>query len=115
VVLVMYAGQVVEAAPVDAVLRRPQHPYTVALLNSAGGTATTPDGRLLSITGSPPEMTAVPAGCRFHPRCPHVMDICLAQVPPLEDDGAGHLVACHLSPADRATLLAAPVPRGAQS
>ena len=125
VVLVMYAGKVVEAAPVDAVLHRPQHPYTVALLNSAGGTATTPDGRLLSITGSPPELTAVPAGCRFHPRCPHVMDICISQVPPLEDDGAGHRVACHLPPADRATLLAAamrqgpirqgPIPRGAQS
>jgi oligopeptide/dipeptide ABC transporter ATP-binding protein len=114
VVLVMYAGKVVEAAQVDVVLRRPQHPYTVALLNSAGGAVTRPDGRLLSITGSPPELTAVPAGCRFHPRCPHVMGVCAEQVPPLEDADAGHLVACHLAPEDRAQLLGAPKRWGAE-
>jgi oligopeptide/dipeptide ABC transporter ATP-binding protein len=114
VILVMYAGQLVEAARADEVLHGPRHPYTAALLNAAEGSATRPGGRLLSITGSPPELTAIPAGCRFHPRCPHVMDICAEQVPPLEDDGAGHRSACHLAPADRARLLAAPTRRGAE-
>jgi oligopeptide/dipeptide ABC transporter ATP-binding protein len=108
VILVMYAGQVVEAADADAVLRRPQHPYTLALLNSARGTGAGPDGRLLSIAGSPPELTAVPSGCPFHPRCPYVMGICPEQIPPLEDDDEGHRVACHIAPAQRAMLISVP-------
>jgi oligopeptide/dipeptide ABC transporter ATP-binding protein len=113
VILVMYAGQVVEAAGADAVLRRPQHPYTVALLNAAG-TATRPDGRLLSIAGAPPELTAVPSGCRFHPRCRYVMSMCTEQIPPLEDDGDGHWVACHLPTQDRARLLPEPAQKASE-
>lgn len=104
-IIVMYAGQVVEAAEVNAVLLRPQHPYTAALLDAAGGTAARPDGRLLSIAGAPPELTAVPGGCRFHPRCGYAMGVCAEQIPPLEDDGEGRRVACHLAPQDRGMLL----------
>jgi oligopeptide/dipeptide ABC transporter ATP-binding protein len=108
VILVMYAGQVVEAAEASAVLLRPQHPYTVALLDAAGGTTTRSDGRLLSIPGAPPELTSLPSGCRFHPRCRYVMNVCTEEIPPLADDGGGHHVACHLAPQDREMLLSEP-------
>jgi peptide/nickel transport system ATP-binding protein/oligopeptide transport system ATP-binding protein len=74
-VLVMYAGQVVESAPTDRVLDVPSHPYTVALLRSLPQSAA--GQRLLpSITGSPPDMTRVPPGCRFAARCPLVEAEC---------------------------------------
>jgi oligopeptide transport system ATP-binding protein len=111
VIMVMYAGQIVEAAVADVLLRRPGHPYTVALLDSARGTATGPNGRLPSIRGAPPELTAVPSGCRFHPRCQYVMSICPEKIPPLEDDRDGHRVACHIAPQDREALFSASMPK----
>ncbi|GAA2895237.1 ABC transporter ATP-binding protein [Pseudonocardia halophobica] len=73
--VVMYAGQVVERAGVDALYEHPRHPYTEALL-SAMPQLTARSGRLATIPGSTPPAGAMPAGCRFHPRCGHVVDAC---------------------------------------
>lgn len=94
-VSVMYLGRVVEQADVRTVMKRPRHPYTRALLQSLPGLA--PAGsRLLSIEGSVPSPSAMPAGCPFHPRCPHALPgLCdQGQAPAMEDLGKGHAVAC---------------------
>jgi oligopeptide/dipeptide ABC transporter ATP-binding protein len=57
--------------------------------------------RLDSISGLPPSLIHLPSGCPFHPRCPYVMDICVATEPELKESQPGHLVACHLAPKDR--------------
>lgn len=68
-VAVMYLGRVVESGPVRAVLKRPKHPYTRGLLNSLPGLNQAPGERLSAIRGSVPNLTAIPKGCPFHPRC----------------------------------------------
>jgi oligopeptide/dipeptide ABC transporter ATP-binding protein len=105
-VAVMYAGRIVERADVERALREPEHPYTVALLRSASIGIGERRRRLPGIAGAPPDPARLPTGCRFHPRCPHAMDICRAEDPPLIDDGTGHAVACHL-PNERRRELAA--------
>jgi len=96
-VLVMYAAEVVEQAPVEDIFRRPHMPYTWGLLGSLPRLDTETE-RLVQITGQPPSMLRPPAGCRFNPRCPYVMDICKQVNPPLEQvtGDPGHLAACHL-------------------
>ena len=92
-VLVMYAGRLVEAAAVDELYRAPSHPYTVGLLASM---PTLHDRRdeLDTIGGLPPDPTALPPGCPFHPRCAYRLDArCETEEPPLRDLGDGHLVA----------------------
>jgi oligopeptide transport system ATP-binding protein len=94
-ILVMYAGRVVEQGPADAVLAAPAHPYTRALLLSVPR----PEhkGRALPvIPGSPPDISALPTGCAFSPRCPLAAHECTAP-PPLVEVAPGHLSACHLS------------------
>ena len=87
-VLVMYAGQVAEAARTDAIFERPLHPYTRGLMN-AFPTVTGPRRELAGIPGSPPDLAHPPGGCRFHPRCPEVMPACLTHPPELYPvDGA---------------------------
>jgi peptide/nickel transport system permease protein len=106
VVLVMYAGQVCEVGPQEAVVSDPKHPYTVALL-SALPRADVPRGaRLEAIPGEPPDPAEPPLGCPFAPRCPHVMDVCRSVNPPQFDVGAGRTAACHLWAPDRAEVVA---------
>ena len=81
-VLVMYAGQVAEAARTGAIFDRPLHPYTRGLMN-AFPSVTGPRQELVGIPGAPPDLARPPSGCRFHPRCPEVMPACLNREPEL--------------------------------
>jgi peptide/nickel transport system ATP-binding protein len=93
-VATMYAGRIVEIGPVDDIFYRPRHPYTLGLLKSVptiSGDADT----LASIGSSPPDLIDLPAGCKFHPRCPLASDICRREDPPLFEVGRDHASACH--------------------
>jgi len=94
-VTVMYAGEAVEEAPRAAFFATPQHPYTQALF------AALPDladrgARLATIPGQVPPLSAMPAGCRFAPRCPHAWARCREEAPGWTEAGDGHRVRCHL-------------------
>jgi peptide/nickel transport system ATP-binding protein len=99
-VAVMYAGMVIEEAPVDALFSRPLHPYTQGLIRSipridrAAETKT----RLEAIPGVVPSLLDPAPGCRFAPRCRFAIAACLAATPPLREIVAGHKVACILPP-----------------
>jgi len=103
-VVVMYAGRVVERAPVQALFDQPQHPYTVGLLGSIPRLDADQD-RLTSIDGQVPTPAALPAGCSFADRCPFADSACRATVPPLRDLGQGHHSACFKAPLDPLVLL----------
>ncbi len=94
-VLVMYGGVTAEYADVDTVFNHPQHPYTQELLR-AFPDLTRPTEKLISIPGYPPRLNALPPGCRFAPRCPHVFDRCHVEEPALHRLGGGHFASCHL-------------------
>jgi peptide/nickel transport system ATP-binding protein len=96
-VLVMYAAKVAEQAPVSDLFSRPHHPYTWGLLGSLPRLDADVD-RLVQIPGQPPSLLRPPPGCRFHPRCPYVMDKCKQVEPALVgiSDAPQHLQACHL-------------------
>jgi peptide/nickel transport system ATP-binding protein len=94
-IVVMYAGQLVESAPSADLTDRPAHPYTQLLL-SAAPDPTRVAAPLTGGHGAPPSLVAPPSGCRFHPRCPHAMDVCRAQVPPSVKVGPDHVAACWL-------------------
>jgi peptide/nickel transport system ATP-binding protein len=81
-VMVMYAGQIAEAARTESIFARPLHPYTRGLM-SAFPSVRGPRRELAGIPGSPPDLARPPSGCRFHPRCPEVMPQCLTREPPL--------------------------------
>ncbi len=96
-VVVLYLGRVVETGPADALFAGPGHPYTQALLNAAptlGRSRSTSS----AVTGELPDPASPPAGCTFHTRCPHVMDICRSTPPKLTTITGGLQVACHLHP-----------------
>lgn len=93
-VLVMYAGQVVEAATVTDLFAHPGHPYTLGLLHSVPHPESTGQ-RLTTIDGQPPDLIIEPTGCAFLPRCPSAMQACLEE-PPLFDAGDQHQVRCWL-------------------
>lgn len=78
--VVMYAGEVSETSPTETLVKGALHPYSQALIASIP-TITKNQGKLTAIAGSPPDMLAPPNGCRFHPRCPHVMPVCAVQNP----------------------------------
>jgi peptide/nickel transport system ATP-binding protein len=96
-ILVMYAARVVERAHVEDVFNRPQHPYTWGLLGSLPRLDVDVE-RLVQIPGQPPSLLRPPRGCRFHPRCPYVMDVCKTEDPRLvpTQRNPAHLQACHL-------------------
>jgi len=96
-IAIMYAGKIAELAPARELFREPKHPYTVGLMSSFPSIVG-PRQRLAGIPGAPPDLAAPPAGCRFHPRCPHVMAVCSAREPVLREIGPAHEVACHLYP-----------------
>jgi peptide/nickel transport system ATP-binding protein len=91
-IAVMYAGSVVEEGPVVEVLSRPRHPYTIALYECL------PHGHaaseLRTIPGTVPDLISPPTGCRFHPRCKHVLDVCPTTKPQPVEVGDRHWVSC---------------------
>jgi len=93
-VAVMYAGRLMEMAAVDELLTQPRHPYTVGLLASMPDITDEREGELTTIRGSVPDLTRLPVGCPFHPRCDFATERCTTEVPPLTDDGHGHALAC---------------------
>jgi peptide/nickel transport system ATP-binding protein len=97
-VTVMYAGQVVEEAPVEELFRAPRHPYTQGLIKSIPRVdrEAAKQQRLPAIPGTVPSLIDPPDACRFAPRCPYVRADCTAATPPLRITGAGHRVACVL-------------------
>ena len=101
-VVVMYAGRVAEEGTVDEIFTRPHHPYTWGLLGSLPRLDADVE-RLVQIQGQPPSLLNPPRGCRFHPRCPYVMDVCKTTEPLLAPvpDSPGHLQACHLDEATK--------------
>jgi peptide/nickel transport system ATP-binding protein len=101
-VVVMYAAEVVEHANVDRIFNRPHHPYTWGLLGSLPRLDADVE-RLTQIPGQPPSLLRPPRGCRFHPRCAYVMDVCKEKDPPLLpiSDDPEHLQACHLDEATK--------------
>jgi len=92
-VIVMYAGQIIEMAPVDELFNHPRHPYTVGLMNSVPRIGEDVKVPLNPIGGLPPDLRDPPKGCRFRPRCPRRTLKC-EETPKLEVMGPSHLAAC---------------------
>lgn len=90
----MYAGRMVERNRVDEFFNRPLHPYGQGLLESIYGFSGS--GRLKAIPGSVPNLAELPSGCKFHPRCPCVMDICRGDEPVIKEVGKDQWVRCYL-------------------
>jgi peptide/nickel transport system ATP-binding protein len=96
-IAVMYLGRIVEEGPADAVIGSPRHPYTKALLSVVPSADPSRGGRAQILVGETPDPTNVPAGCRFHPRCPIAIGECLQVDPelrPADDGPARHRAAC---------------------
>jgi peptide/nickel transport system ATP-binding protein len=94
-IAIMYGGKIVEYGPSDLVYNNPRHPYTRALLNSIPRLR----GEIRDLTwipGTPPDLINPPPGCRFHPRCPHAMERCKKEEPPMVEVDRNHYVACWL-------------------
>ncbi|OWJ69176.1 ABC transporter ATP-binding protein [Inquilinus limosus] len=115
-VVVMYAGRVVEDAPVAELFARPAHPYARGLLQSVVGARVDRGRRLHSIRGTIPSLSHPPSGCRFHPRCPRATRQCAAEAPPLRPEGARRVACWHPHddpmprPAPGEAVAASPVP-----
>jgi oligopeptide transport system ATP-binding protein len=94
-IAVMYAGRIVETGTIQQIFTRPAHPYTRGLMEAI------PDaigsGRLVAIDGQPPDLTDLPSGCSFNPRCPFAQDICRLEHPLLRELGEGRASACHFA------------------
>lgn len=97
-VAVMYAGQIVESGPTSALFKKPRHPYTRALIDSAPSLKTE-TGRMIDIPGSPPSPGEWPPGCRFQPRCPVALKECATTPMGLTEHAPGHLSRCPYSSA----------------
>jgi oligopeptide transport system ATP-binding protein len=92
--MVMYAGFIVEEAPVKAIYGDPRHPYTMGLLGSLPRLDEIREQKLQSIEGLPPDLIALPDGCPFAARCAYVLEKCRTERPQLEPVGPRHRVAC---------------------
>src|SRR5262249_9016824 len=106
-IAVMYLGRIVEFGPTEEVLAQPRHPYTQALLAVAGARTRSRRERPVLLKGEPPDPTRIPAGCRFHPRCPALNDDgraydagitagCLSATLPILAPTGDHVAACLL-------------------
>ncbi|HKW71862.1 MAG TPA: ABC transporter ATP-binding protein [Candidatus Dormibacteraeota bacterium] len=94
-IIVMYAGRIVEEGPVEQIFQNPQHPYTWSLLRSVPRVDQARKDRLVSIKGLPPDLSHPPPGCKFHPRCPFVIDRCKVDPEPeLEAVGVEQVARC---------------------
>ncbi len=115
-VAVMYAGKIVEAAPVAEIFARPRHPYTVGLLKSLPR-LDQEARRLVPIQGQPPTPGAIPSGCSFHPRCPigAARERCRSEEPVLRAAGPSGVAACHFTHEVEALLAATPEANAAVS
>jgi peptide/nickel transport system ATP-binding protein len=113
-VIVMYAGRKIEEAPILELFDRPAHPYTRGLMASipryGGGRAR--KRRLAEIPGIVPSLREDIAGCAFAPRCPHAVERCRIEAPPLRPVGEGHVAACHFAEAVMAEGVLAPASPG---
>ena len=98
-VAVMYAGRFVEQAPAAAIFDDPPHPYTIGLLGSVPRLEATGE-RLLAIDGAVPAPSALPPGCRFHPRCVWGTEACTRTEPALRPVASGHEAACIRAPVE---------------
>jgi oligopeptide/dipeptide ABC transporter ATP-binding protein len=96
-IAVMYGGRIVEIGDAKEVLQSPRHPYTQALLASMPKIGSSATERLITITGTPPSLATIPAGCSFHPRCSRAIAKCSEAVPEIELNRSGslHSFACH--------------------
>jgi peptide/nickel transport system ATP-binding protein len=94
-VAVMYAGRLVETADIGDLIRTPRHPYTAGLLASTVNERTQ-DNVLTPIPGAPPNLSNLPKGCAFAPRCTRVIDRCTAEPPQLVGVGLNRTARCHL-------------------
>jgi oligopeptide/dipeptide ABC transporter ATP-binding protein len=97
-IVVMYGGKVMEEGAVDTIYYRSTHPYTWGLMGSVTRLDEPRRARLTAISGNPPSALSLPTGCVFHPRCPHVQDVCRHEVPALAVRPADdHPSACHFA------------------
>jgi oligopeptide/dipeptide ABC transporter ATP-binding protein len=95
-VVVMYAGKVAETASAVELFKNPKHPYTQGLLDSIPRLETPRKTKLNIIKGIVPSLYELPSGCRFRNRCPHAMDICAGDPPPMISVAKDHFAACYL-------------------
>lgn len=108
-ICVMYGGRIVEDGSVEDIFYRPEHPYTLGLLNSVPRIATKGSHRLRAIPGQPPSLIDLPMGCAFQPRCEYSARVlsgaCQSSIPTLSDKGSGHLSRCHLDSTELINLV----------
>jgi oligopeptide/dipeptide ABC transporter ATP-binding protein len=94
---VMYAGRIVERGTAREIYANPRHPYTLGLLRSVPRLDEPRKAKLLPIQGQPPDLSRLPPGCAFQPRCQYAVERCLREAPTLETVAAGHVSACWVS------------------
>jgi peptide/nickel transport system ATP-binding protein len=106
-IAVMYAGRIVEQGTARELMRQPRHPYTLALLTSRAHGALPKGSRLETIGGAPPDLSALPPGCAFAPRCRYADEGCTRAEPPLVTIAPAHVARCHRTDATEGAARAA--------